>query len=99
MRIKERYYLAGVAQWVERELQLPFRAHAWLAGQIPSGVHVRGKHTLMFVSLSFSLPSPLKINKISKKLPPPPQHLEKLTNYQSSVESAFVEPLTGKWKY
>ena len=33
------------------------RAHAWVAGQVPSRGCVRGNHTLMFPS--FSLPSPL----------------------------------------
>ena len=47
------------------------RAHAWVVGQDPSRGHGRGNHTLMFLSLSFSLPSPLsknKINKILKKI-------------------------------
>ena len=44
-------------------VQFPVRAHAWVAGQLPSGRHVRGNHTLMFLSLSFSLPSPLSENK------------------------------------
>ena len=34
-----------------------------VAGQVPSREHVRGNHTLMFLSLSFSLPSPLSKNK------------------------------------
>ena len=57
--------LAGVAQWIECwtanqmvTVRLPVRAHTWVAGQVPSGGHVRGNHTLMFLSLSFSLPSP-----------------------------------------
>ena len=33
--------------------------HTWVAGHVPSGGHARGNHTLMFLSLSFSLPSPL----------------------------------------
>ena len=63
--IKE-IYLADIAQWIERRLQtkgllvqLPVRAHAWVAGQVPSGGYVRGNHTLIFPSLSFSLPFPL----------------------------------------
>ena len=32
------------------------RAHAWAAGQVPSRGHSRGHHTLMFLSLLFSLP-------------------------------------------
>ena len=62
--------LAGVAQWIERGLwtkeslvQLPVRVYAWVAGQVPSGGHMRGNHTLMFLSLFFSLPSPLSKNK------------------------------------
>ena len=58
--------LAGVLQWVEHRLgtkglpvQFPVRAHAWVVGQVPSGHHLRGNHTLMFLSLSFSLPYPL----------------------------------------
>ena len=41
----------------------PVRAHAWVAGQVPSGGHMRGNHTLIFLSLSFFLPSPLSKNK------------------------------------
>ena len=44
-------------------VQFPVRAYAWVAGQIPSWGCVRGNHTLMFLSLSFSLPSPLSKNK------------------------------------
>ena len=39
------------------------RAHAWVAGQVPGWGHARGNHTLMFLSLSFSFPSPLYKNK------------------------------------
>ena len=36
-------------------VRFPVRAHAWVAGQVPSGVHVRGNPTLIFSpSLSFS---------------------------------------------
>ena len=38
-------------------VQFPVRAHAWVAGQVPSRGCVRGNHTLMFLSLSF--PSPV----------------------------------------
>ena len=34
------------------------RAHAWVAGQVPSRGRTRGNHTLLFLSLSFSIPSP-----------------------------------------
>ena len=73
--IKTHFALAGVAQWIEQRLlwnkgspiQFPVRAHAWVAGQLPSGVRARGNHTLMFLPL-FLLPFlSLKINKILKK--------------------------------
>ena len=58
------YALAGEAQWLSASLQIkgllvgfPVRAHAWVAGQVPSWGCVRGNRTLMFLSLSFSLPS------------------------------------------
>ena len=35
----------------------PVRAHAWVAGQVPSSGCARGNHTLMFLSL-FLLPFP-----------------------------------------
>ena len=46
-------------------VRFPVRAHAWVAGQVPSRGRARGNHTLMFLSLSPSLPLSLKIsNKI-----------------------------------
>ena len=67
--------MAGVAQWIEH-----WPANQRVAGSItsqgtslgccqaPSRGCARGKHTLMFLSLSFSFPSlSLKINKILKK--------------------------------
>ena len=44
-------------------VQFLVRVHAWVVGQVPSRGLVRGNHTLMFLSLSFSFPSSLKINK------------------------------------
>ena len=44
----------------------PVRAHACVAGQVPSWGRVRGNHTLMFLSFLSPFP-PLKINKILKK--------------------------------
>ena len=41
----------------------PVRAHAWVAGQVPSRGCMRGNCTVMFLSLSFSLPSPPSTNK------------------------------------
>ena len=65
----------GVAQWIECQptnqrivVRFPVRAHTWVAGQDPSRGCVRGNHTLMFLSLSFSsLPLFLKINKLLKR--------------------------------
>ena len=62
--------LAGVAQWIECTLgtrqspvQFTVRAHAWVVGQVPHRGCTRGNHTLMFLSLFFSLPSPLSQNE------------------------------------
>ena len=62
--------LAGVAQWIEYQPvnqrvagSIPSHTHAWVAGQIPGGGHLNGNHTLVFLSLSVSLPSPLSKNK------------------------------------
>ena len=41
----------------------PVRAHACVAGHVPICGHSRGNHTMMFLSLSFSLPSSLSKNK------------------------------------
>ena len=35
----------------ELRVQIPVRAHAWAVGQVPSGGHMRGNHTLMFPSV------------------------------------------------
>ena len=37
--------------------------HAWVLGQVSSRGHMQDNHTLMFLSFSFSLPSPLSKNK------------------------------------
>ena len=60
-------WLSGLSTGLQSKgslVRFPVRAHAWVVGQIPSREHMRGNHTLMFLSLSFSLPSPLKVNKI-----------------------------------
>ena len=44
-------------------VQFPVRTHSCAVGQVLSGGSARGGHTLMFLSLSFSLPSPLSKNK------------------------------------
>ena len=43
----------------ELPVWFPVRTHVWVAGQVPRRGRTRGSHTLMFLSLSFSLPSPL----------------------------------------
>ena len=52
------------ALWV----RFPVRAHTWVAGHVPSGGRTRGNHTLMFLSLSLSFPSPLSKNKFLKNV-------------------------------
>ena len=47
-------------------VRFPVRAHVWVAGHVPSRGCARGNHTLMFLSLSFSLLSPLSKNKYIK---------------------------------
>ena len=59
-------WLSGLSAslWTKGSLvPFPVRAHAWVAGQAPSAGRVMGNHTLMFLSLSFSLPSLLSKNK------------------------------------
>ena len=41
--------------------------HAGFADQVPSRGHMRGNHTLMFLSLFLSLPFPLSINEERKE--------------------------------
>ena len=48
-------------------VRFPVRACAWVEGQVPSRGYVRGNHTLMFLALSFSLPSPVSKNKLNLK--------------------------------
>ena len=64
---KKNMALTGIAQWTERGLQtkgspvrFPIRAQL---GPVPQLGHVRGNHMLIFLSLSFSLPSSLSKNK------------------------------------
>ena len=58
-------WLSGLTAslWTKRlQVQFPVRAHAWVAGQVPSWGCARG-NGLMFLSHSFSLPYPLSENK------------------------------------
>ena len=58
-----------MAQWIEHRPANQSHwfdsqsAHTCVVGQIPSRGHMRGNHTLIFLSLSSSLPLSLKINK------------------------------------
>ena len=59
-------WLSGLSAGLQTKgllVPFPVRAHAWVMGQVPSGRHVRGNYTLMFLSLAFSFPSPLSKNK------------------------------------
>ena len=55
-------WLSGLSTGLQTEgllVQFPARAHAWVAVQVPSRGRVGDNHTLMFLTLSISLPSPL----------------------------------------
>ena len=59
-------WLSGVSTGLRTKgspVGFPVRAHAWVAGQVPSWGRTRGNNTLMFLSLS--LPLCLKINKLN----------------------------------
>ena len=59
-------WLSGLSAGLQTKgslVRFPVKAHAWAAGQVPTRGHVRGNHPLMFLSLSFSLLSPLSKNK------------------------------------
>ena len=62
------WWLSGLTTGLQTErllVQFPVKAHAWIAGWVPSwGVgETTYSHTLMFLSLSFFLPSSLSENK------------------------------------
>ena len=62
-------WLSGLSAGLRTQKSLvpfPVRAHAWVAGQVPSGGRMRGNHTLIFLSLSFSFPFSLSKNKFKK---------------------------------
>ena len=50
-------WLSGLSESKGHQFDSQSRAHAWVTSQVPSRGHARGNHTLMFFSLSFSLPS------------------------------------------
>ena len=54
--------------WTKRsQVRFPVRAHAWVVGQVPGWQLTRDNHTLVFLFLSFSIPSPLSKNKFKKE--------------------------------
>ena len=64
-------WLSGLSASLQTKRSLvrfPFGSHAWVAGQVPSGECMSGNHTLMFLSFSSSLPTPLSKNKEIKSL-------------------------------
>ena len=58
--------LSAGLQTKELPAQFLVRAHAWVAGQAPSGECPRGNHTLKILSRSVSFPSPHSKNKYIK---------------------------------
>ena len=59
-------WLSGLSASLQTKVlpvRFPVRAHDWVAGQVPRRGCVRSNHTLMFLSLSFSLPFPLSKNE------------------------------------
>ena len=75
-------WLSGLSAGLQSKgslVRFPVRAHTWVAGQVPGRGHARGNHTLMSLSLSFSLsPLCLKINKILKKIERERERVSKL---------------------
>ena len=66
----KKFSYAGMAQWIEHRPanqrvagSIPNWGMCLGCGQVPSGGHMTNNHTLMFLSLPFSLPSPLSKNK------------------------------------
>ena len=63
-------WLSGLSTGLQTKgllVLFPVRAHAWVVGQDPSRGRTRGNHTLMFLSLFFSLLCPLKIKSFKRK--------------------------------
>ena len=59
-------WLSGLSTSLQTKgslVRFPVRAHAWVVGQVPGKGCTRSNHLFKFLSHSFSLPSPLKINK------------------------------------
>ena len=59
-------WLSGLSAGLQTKgllVRFPVRAHACVVGQVRSRGHLRGDHTLMFLTLCFSFPSPLSKSK------------------------------------
>ena len=59
-------WLSGLSAGLQTEglpVWFQVRAHAWVAGQVPSEGRARGSHPLLFLSLSLSFPLCLKKKK------------------------------------
>ena len=70
MSLTRLVWLSGLSAGLQIKgllVRFPVRTHAYIVGQVPSRGHARGNQTLVFLYLSFSLPSPIKINKIFLK--------------------------------
>ena len=65
-----------------------------LQGQVSSMGYTRGNHTLMFLSLSFSLLSPLSKNKINKIL----KKKKKEKTFIDADESMVITRRKGRWE-
>ena len=85
-------------------VEFPVRAHAQVAGQVPSKRCKRGNN-MMFFSLPFSLPSPLSNNKeikyqknrkMGRKFPLP-IHTHPLLKFQIPQRKCYIEN-TQSWR-
>ena len=56
-------WLSGLSASRGLPLRFLVRPHTWVVGQVPSRGHVKDNHTLMYLSLCFSLPPPLSKTK------------------------------------
>ena len=73
-------------------VQFLVRAHGWVAGQVPSRGCTRGNHTLMFLSLSFSLPFPLSKNKFYKQISKIIQKQDRTERAELLIVTLLEEP-------
>ena len=76
-------------------VRFPVRAHARVAGQVPSRGCERGNHVSTFLSLSPSFPLSLKINKIFFKIVKKKEGIFLSRNFESFLKIKL--DLTFKW--